>query len=56
MKASDGVMGGGGGKSPLPLAPNPWESYAWFPQSEMRALVSYITKRLLGNDDKYDYT
>jgi hypothetical protein len=23
MKASDGVMGGGGGKSPLPLAPNP---------------------------------
>jgi hypothetical protein len=23
MKASDGVMGGGGGKSPLPLAPKP---------------------------------
>jgi hypothetical protein len=23
MKASDGVMGGGGGKSPLPLASNP---------------------------------
>jgi hypothetical protein len=23
MKASDDVMGGGGGKSPLPLAPNP---------------------------------
>jgi hypothetical protein len=23
MKASDGVMGGGGGKSPLPLALNP---------------------------------
>jgi hypothetical protein len=23
MKASDGVMGGGGGKSPLSFAPNP---------------------------------
>jgi hypothetical protein len=23
MKAFDGVMGSGGGKSPLPLAPNP---------------------------------
>jgi hypothetical protein len=23
MKASDGVMGGGGGKSPPPFAPNP---------------------------------
>jgi hypothetical protein len=23
MKASDGVMSGGGGKSPLPFAPNP---------------------------------
>jgi hypothetical protein len=23
MKDSDGVMGGGGGKSPLPFAPNP---------------------------------
>jgi hypothetical protein len=23
MKASDGVMGGGGGKSPLPPAPKP---------------------------------
>jgi hypothetical protein len=23
MKASDSVMGGGGGKSPLPLTPNP---------------------------------
>jgi hypothetical protein len=23
MKASDGVMGGGGGKSPLPFAPKP---------------------------------
>jgi hypothetical protein len=35
MKASDGVMGGGGGKSPLPFAP----SCAWFPPSEMRVLL-----------------
>jgi hypothetical protein len=24
MNASDGVMGGGGGKSPLPFTPNPF--------------------------------
>jgi hypothetical protein len=52
MKASDGVMGGGGGRSLLPVAPNPLGELRVGPPSEMRAFIRHIAKILLRNDDK----
>jgi hypothetical protein len=56
MKASDGVMGGGGGKSPLPFAPNLLGELRVVPTIWNASLVRHITKNLLENDDKYDHT
>jgi hypothetical protein len=47
MKASDGVMGGGGGKSPLPLAPKPLGEPRVVPTIRKVSFISEITKSLL---------
>jgi hypothetical protein len=49
-------MGSGGGKSPLPFAPNPLGELRVVPTICNASLVSHITRSLLGNDDKYDHT
>jgi hypothetical protein len=47
MKASVGVMGGGGGKSPLPLAPKPLGELRVVPTILKVSFISEITKSLL---------
>jgi hypothetical protein len=56
MKASSGVMGGGGGKSPLLFAPKPLGELRVLPTIRNASLISYIIKSLLQNDDKHDHT
>jgi hypothetical protein len=55
MKASVGFMGGGGGKSPLPLAPKPLGELRVVPTIRKVSIISEITESLLPNDDKHDH-
>jgi hypothetical protein len=47
IKASDDVMGGGGGRSLLPITPNPLGELCVGPTTEMRAFIRHIAKILL---------
>jgi hypothetical protein len=53
MKASDGVMGGGGGKSLLPPALKPLGELRVVPTIWKASFISEIAKSLLQNDDKH---
>jgi hypothetical protein len=48
-------MGGGGGKSPLPLSPKPLGELRVVPTIGKASFISEIAKSLLQNDDKHDH-